>query len=69
MFSNPIKIGLSDWDDDTGMLAQAIAESQQQYLNELKLAAQSGSPKSPGEPSPLEGKGKSLMPKDGYRPS
>ena len=48
-------------DDEDSVLARVIAESQQEYLNGLKLAALSGN--SPNQRSPSD-KGKSLMPKD-----
>ncbi|ESN96632.1 hypothetical protein HELRODRAFT_68163 [Helobdella robusta] len=36
----PQLFGLSEWDEEDTMLARVIAESQQQYLNDLKMAAE-----------------------------
>ena len=54
--------GISEWDNDDGVLAHVIAQSQQEYLNSLKKSA---GHLNKTNCTDVSNKGKSLMPKDG----
>lgn len=73
----PQMFGFEDYDYDDSILARVIAQSQHEYLANLKKKATSSSDESANAPvsnspnqagsssTPDNGKGKSIMPKDG----